>query len=311
MSYITLQKVQENNIYFLDNSTKQLKTRTLTKTNTFLYNKRKYFYNGSDIIEETKILQEQINIPKPANNPNTKNKQKTIQSKFNINKRFKFLEKFTSMVLYDITPSLLITGEGGLGKTYTVRKMLDINNLEEDIDYVIIKGYSTPKGLYETLYLNRDKILIFDDCDSILKDKTSLNLLKGALDSYDKRTISWLSKGFIDDGLPTSFDFEGQVIFISNLDLENVDNAVRSRTMSVDLSMSLEDKVLRMRSIIKDILPNYPLETKNKVLDYLDKHKENAKEFNIRTFEKSIKVFDFYDSEIEAYEAINYLLTNV
>lgn len=232
------------------------------------------------------------------------------QSKFGINVRFGFLEKFATMVLDGKLASLLVTGEGGLGKTFTIKAQLAAANLEEGLDFVIVKGYSTPKALYATLYENRDKMVIFDDCDSVLKDPISLNLLKGALDSYDKRTISWLSRGFIQDDLPSSFDFEGQVIFISNLKLAKVDGAVRSRTLSVDLSMTLDDKIARMRAILTNILPEYDDALKTEVLEILDDKKEEAKELNMRTFEKAIKIFDAYGGTSEGHDAIDYMLTN-
>lgn len=241
----------------------------------------------------------------------SKSETRVVQSKFDINKRFTFVEKFSKMVLDNTIVSLLISGEGGLGKTHTIKEQLKKKGLEEDIDYKMIKGYSTPKALYATLYENQDKLVIFDDCDSVLKDPISLNLLKGALDSYDKRTISWLSKGFISDDLPSSFDFKGQVIFISNLRLEKIDGAVRSRTLSVDLSMTLEDKIARMTAILPNILPQYDMGLKKEVLTILDDKKEIAKELNMRTLEKSIKVFDAYNGSQDGVEAIEYLLTNV
>ena len=90
---------------------------------------------------------------------------------------------------------------------------------------------------------DKDQIVIFDDCDSVLQDKVAVNILKAALDSYDKRTISWLQKGFIDDGLPNSFEFQGNVIFISNMSSDKIDQAVKSRSMTIDLSMSIDDKI--------------------------------------------------------------------
>jgi len=235
------------------------------------------------------------------------------QSEFNINERFSFLENFTDMVINDLTPSLLVCGEGGLGKTHSVTSKINSSGFQEDIDYVIIKGYSTPKALYATLYENQNKLIVFDDCDSVLKDPISLNILKGALDNYKTRTISWLSKGFANNDLPSSFNFTGRVIFISNLTLSKMDGAVRSRTLSVDLTMTLKDKIERMRAIVNEIEPNYSMDIKLKVLDFLDKNKENAKEFNMRTFEKSIKVLDFYTkskTEEEGFEALKYLLVN-
>jgi hypothetical protein len=263
-----------------------------------------YSYN-----EETNILESSSGAI-----VNTVSANEPAQSEFDINERFEFLGNFANMVIKDITASLLVSGEGGLGKTHTIKEKLAQAGLLEDQDYVIIKGYSTPKALYATLYENQNKLIVFDDCDSVLKDPISLNILKGALDNYDERIISWLSKGFITDDLPSSFKFTGRVIFISNLSLTKVDGAVKSRTLSVDLSMTLQDKIDRMRAIIRDIEPDYSLEVKTKVLDFLDINKEKAKELNMRTFEKAIKVLSYYIEmgiEDQGMEAIKYLLTNV
>ena len=120
-----------------------------------------------------------------------------LESEFTINQRFGFLEKFTNMVLDGETVSAIVTGEGGLGKSHTIMGALEKRGWQEGTQYVVVKGYATPKALYGTLWEHRDKTIIFDDCDSVLKDAVSLNLLKGALDSYDKRTISWLQKGLL------------------------------------------------------------------------------------------------------------------
>jgi hypothetical protein len=256
---------------------------------------------------------------------------KPMKSEFSINQRFSFLEKFTGMVVDGTTASAIVTGEGGLGKTHSVLKVLEDAGLEEVFgetveaededgeavtiaqgDYKIIKGYSTPKALYATLYENRNKLVIFDDCDSVLRDPASLNILKGALDSYDRRTISWLSKGFIDDGLPSSFDFEGQVIFISNLSADKIDQAVKSRSICIDLSMSVDDKIERMQSILKDILPEFDMGIKKAALEFLDEHKYEAKELNMRTLQKVTKVAFTYGIDNPEWKlAAKYLLTNV
>jgi hypothetical protein len=57
-----------------------------------------------------------------------------------------------------------------------------------------IKGFSTAKNMFRTLYENNGSTIIFDDCDSILKDAIAINILKAALDSYDKRVITWVLK---------------------------------------------------------------------------------------------------------------------
>lgn len=234
-----------------------------------------------------------------------------LESEFTINQRFEFLEKFTNMVLDGETVSAIVTGEGGLGKSHTIMGALEKRGWQEGEQYVVVKGYATPKALYGTLWEHRDKTIIFDDCDSVLKDAVSLNLLKGALDSYDKRTISWLQKGFIDDKLPNSFEFQGNIIFISNMSSDKLDQAVKSRSITIDLSMTLKDKIERMNYILPSVMPSYPMDMKQAALDFMAQHADIAKEFNMRTLQKIIKVVHAYGDNPEWKDAAKYLITNV
>lgn len=245
-----------------------------------------------------------------------------ITERFNINERFGFLTDFVTMVAEKVSPSIIVTGEGGLGKTFTVMAALaeagfkDSADVlghsiqdpdDEDFDgdfsekleasksknlYTVVKGYSTAKGLYRTLYENRHRIVVFDDCDSVLRDPVALNLLKGALDSYEKRRISWNSEGFIDDGLPKSFEFKGGVIFISNMPTFKIDQAVRTRSINVDLSMNTDQKLERMAEIIKseEFLPNFSTEHKIEALEFIRGMKDEAREISFRTLISVTKV---------------------
>ena len=187
---------------------------------------------------------------------------------FNINQRFQFLNDLTTMVVNNATPSLIVTGEGGLGKTHSVTETIKSNDLSED-KYVFFKGYSTARGLYNTLYDNNGKLIIFDDCDSVLDDKVALNILKSALDSYETRTISWMAKMNKNDEYPQQFEFTGRIIFISNKSIGDVNEAIRSRSLTVDLTMTPSDKIERMSAILENILPEYQLEFKKEALGFL------------------------------------------
>jgi hypothetical protein len=218
-------------------------------------------------------------------------------SDFNINKRFDFLKQLTTMVALGVTPSLIVTGEGGLGKTHTVQSTLNDLDCQPE-DYTVFKGYSTPRGLYNSLYDNNGKILIFDDYDSVLENKVSLNILKSALDSYDKRTITWSSMKSSSDEYPNSFEFTGTIIFISNKSSKDIDGAILSRSIVVDLSMTAEDKISRMGSIINDIMPTYDIKQKMAALKFLDKNKDGI-ELSIRSLIKVTKVVATYPDNWE------------
>lgn len=235
-------------------------------------------------------------------------KKESKAEKFNINERFEFVENLVQMIATGLTPSAVITGEGGLGKTYTVNKTLIASGLKDLTDlgalevnsvvrrtkaFVSVKGYSTPKGLYRTLYENKDSVIVFDDCDSILKDPVALNLLKSALDSYGKRVISWMAEGFgRDDDLPRSFEFKGRVIFISNLSQDKIDQAIRSRSMMVDLTMNEDQKIDRMETIAAsdEFLPEFSSEFKQDALQLIRELKEDAKEISLRTLISVTKI---------------------
>lgn len=240
----------------------------------------------------------------------------TNEISFDINERFMFLEDFTSMVAHRETPSTIITGEGGLGKTHTVLSTLskcglteyiecaatsDDNNAENEKplfmpptekEFVVVKGYSTAKGLFATLYHNRNSLIIFDDCDSVLRDDVACNLLKAALDSYDKRVVTWNSMGGGDD-LPKSFEFKGGIIFISNMPLHKIPQAVVSRAYVADVSMTRAEIVLRMRTIAfgGEFMIDVTDDIKNQALDFIAEHAHNlaVKTLNLRTLIGVIK----------------------
>jgi len=106
---------------------------------------------------------------------------------------FQNIERLTKMVGRGIQPSLVITGGAGTGKTHLVKSTLEGMGLTESTDFVHFKGRATAAGLFVTLYENSDKIIVLDDCDSVFKDDDAVNILKGALDSYDTRKISYIS----------------------------------------------------------------------------------------------------------------------
>jgi hypothetical protein len=228
------------------------------------------------------------------------------ESRFSINERFGFVTDMVTMLANGAQSSVVVTGPGGLGKSFTVNQALegngfkDISTLEAlevgarintKKSFRVVKGYSTPKGLYRLLYENKDGVLVFDDCDSVLKDAISLNLLKGALDSYSRRIISWRAD-IRDEDLPTSFEFKGRVVFISNLASSQIDQAIITRSMAVDLSMTAQQKVERMRHILSsgEFMPEANKEHKEDAIALIEKLRDRVKELSLRTLIQVTKI---------------------
>jgi hypothetical protein len=200
---------------------------------------------------------------------------------YNINQRFEFLKQLTGLVLDGITPSLIVTGEGGLGKTHSVMEVISEKGLYPH-EWIQFKGYSTARGLYNALYDNNGKTIVFDDCDSILEDRVAVNILKSALDSYETRKISWMSRMSRGDEYPQQFDFTGSIIFISNKPMSSIDGSILSRSLTVDLSMTPDEKIERMTFILPNILPDVPIDVKVDALRFLEA-KKSEMDLNLRS----------------------------
>jgi len=249
----------------------------------------------------------------------------SVDSNFDINERFEFLNELITLVVEGDAKSLMVSGEGGVGKTFTVMESLrkagkvncntifpsidDLNVIqvedsEEKIkdkvyaqinqpkgDYVVIKGHASSKALYRLLWENRDRTIVFDDCDKVLKDADSISLLKSALDSYEERWVSWLvEQSFGDADLPMTFKFNGRIIFISNMKLAKIDEAVKTRCFKVDLSMSKPQRIERMRNVIEDVLPHVELEHKHEALNLLEEHMNVTDDINFRSLMNLITI---------------------
>lgn len=229
-----------------------------------------------------------------------------VMSEYDINERFGFVEQMVTMIADGTMPSAIITGEGGLGKSYTVMQSLEKAGLKNITDlsafeigtklnlsksYRVIKGYSTAKGLYRTLFESNGMTVVFDDCDQVLKDEVAKNLLKGALDSFSRRYISWMAD-MRDEDLPKSFEFTGRVIFISNMQLERIDQAIRTRCMVVDLSMTEEQKVQRMDVIAKSdaFLPEVSTKAKEDALVFLKDNIGRVPNLSLRSLIQVAKI---------------------
>ena len=148
-----------------------------------------------------------------------------------IRERFDILHEMTKASVTGDIRAMIVSGPPGVGKSFGVEQEIEKACLFDKLAgkrlrAEVVKGSATPIGLYQTLYKYSDTncVVVFDDCDSILLDDVSLNLLKGALDSGKKRKISWLSESSTlrREGIPDQFEFKGSVIFITNLKFDTM-----------------------------------------------------------------------------------------
>jgi len=222
-----------------------------------------------------------------------------------INTRFDYFSRMADATLRGKYPSILILGEGGLGKSHEVEECIrKLGFSEEDGNFAKIKGYMTAPALFSFLHENHDKPVIFDDIDSIFKSSDAGNILKAALDSKRVRKITWATSR-----KTQSFNFTGSVIFLSNLRKEDFDSAFLSRVLLIDLFMTPEEKMHRLRFILPNIDyegPALSAAQKNEVMDTIDRFKNSIHNLNARTLLKALKVYaESGDMDMVRYQIFN------
>lgn len=238
-----------------------------------------------------------------------------------LRERFKMLTDMTKAVKQGAVRALIVSGPPGVGKSHGVEEVLDrykvLETLGGEKKYEVVKGAMSPIGLYCKLYKYsaQDNVVVFDDCDSVFDDTLSLNILKAALDSKKVRTIHWNTDSFKlrNEGVPSSFKFEGSAIFITNLKFDRVKskklrehlNALESRCHYIDLTIDTErEKMLRIRQVMEDgMLAPYGLtpEVESEIFDFMDINRQRLRELSLRTV---LKAADLAAAFPDSWEAL-------
>jgi hypothetical protein len=245
-----------------------------------------------------------------------------------IRERFEVLQEMAEAAVTGKIRAMIVSGPPGVGKSYGIEQEVEKANLFDELASrprraEVVKGAITPIGLFTMLYKysGEDNVLVFDDCDTVLLDDISLNLLKGALDTGKKRKISWLADSRIlrDEGVPNSFDFKGSVVFITNLKFENVKSkklqdhleALESRCHFVDLKIdSNRDKILRIKQIIGDgMLKEYDFSNDEEVALYsfLESNQHRLREISLRTAIKLADLIKAFPAKWEQFASASLL----
>jgi hypothetical protein len=224
--------------------------------------------------------------------------------------RFDVLERQAKSIRHGNLRSFVVSGAAGVGKTFALEtELADLMDNDGETPCKFISGGISAVGLYMALYqMRKGGILVLDDCDDVFYDDTAINLLKKVLDTSSRRRASWQKKsdwvyirdfnldleGEPDDNdkLPNWFDFDGQVVFLTNQPLyalSQKDNkmaphyrALISRSLYLDLTLqSVTDRIIRIRDVfMTKMVPNlgiskaqateileFTLENKDKYID--------------------------------------------
>ena len=270
------------------------------------------------------ISADEFNTTKTSSIPTPRKQQKTEEERLaEIQQRFDILDDMSQACSEGTVRALILSGPPGVGKSYGVTNQLQKANLFNTIQnkqrWEVVKGATSAIGLYKKLYEYSAKgsVIVFDDCDTVLFDDLSLNILKAALDSGKKRIIQWNTESRVLDreGIPDKFEFDGAVIFITNVKFDQVRSkklqdhlsALMSRCHYIDLTIdSAEDKLLRIKSVIEQgMLEEYQFAdvkaVEQQILDYMG---ENMKRINELSLRMAIKLAELIKMRPDSWKLV-------
>lgn len=237
--------------------------------------------------------------------------------------RFMILDEMTKAVKSGDVRAMIVSGPPGVGKSFGVEAVLQKQDLFNTLSsnkpkFEVVKGAMSSLGLYAKLYeySAAGNVIVFDDCDSVLMDELSLNILKGALDSGDRRFISWNTDSRLlrNEGIPDRFEFKGSAIFITNIKFEMVKskklrehlNALESRCHYIDLQMdTMREKLLRIKQVVNEagMLDRYEFteEQKQEIVQFVEDNKMKLRELSLRMV---LKIADLRKSFANSWKAM-------
>jgi hypothetical protein len=197
---------------------------------------------------------------------------------------FDDIEDLLSVVAAGKWRTLIVCGMGGIGKTYHItegpRSLEKLLGPEGDKWTYHSGTKAAPFAFYKTLFQERDKVIVFDEADSILKNQDIVMMLKPILDTSGDNMAEYMSgtrnmvgmsmddiedyskevdmeiadggrigTGKKDVNLPSKFKFSGGMIFISNMRAKEIEGAIMSRSIFIDVYLAQSDVLKRIQTI--------------------------------------------------------------
>lgn len=230
---------------------------------------------------------------------------------------FKDIEDMTEFIAKGGSKALIVCGMGGIGKTYGIKQKLKQLLGDEGLKWTYHSGMKvSANAFYKTIYTERDRCVVLDEADSFLKNDEIVMMLKPALDTdgdhqleYAIRTkpmnglsnaevrkycdevdaelaaggsLIFSNSNKLADGeviIPSKYFFDGQMIFISNMRAKQIDQALKSRALFIDVYLCAQDVFKRIGDIMQAKYPNMTREQIDAELEKLGAN--NAKQDNV------------------------------
>ena len=175
---------------------------------------------------------------------------------------------------------LIVVSRGGLGKTFIAEEAL----IEEAP--LTFTGHVTPLSMYMELYKRnkeeKDFIVMFDDVDALMLNKTNVAILKQLCDTREEKTIKYFTTSPTLKDVPKEFETSCKVLMNMN-SLETEDNnlnALLTRAHLVDFNPSTEEVLKHLKEFADD----------KEILDFLEKYAPFVKSLNLRVYKRADEI---------------------
>lgn len=239
------------------------------------------------------MLAREQNRPKPRSDAQILN---------DLKERFDILSLLTKGAVAKNIRAMVVTGAPGVGKSFSVEQILSTAGCQHEV----VKGTISAINLYMLAYKYRrpGNVIVLDDADDIFNDLDAMNILKALCDSGSTRKVSYLKEAIQlkENDIPQTFEFEGAMIFISNIDfakfVENGSNkyaphmnALMSRSLYLNLqlhdrqALSMWVNHVATNARIFDI-DEVPEKYRSQILHFIATNRDTLYELSIRTLKK-------------------------
>ncbi len=171
---------------------------------------------------------------------------------------------------------LVIRSEGGLGKTTLAKEVVP--------NAIRFKGHATPLSIYMMAYKNPNALLIFDDVDTLMDNKTTVAILKQICELQEDKDVHYNTtyKAYGED-VPPQFTSNNKVMLLCN-DIKKVGanmGALLTRGFYIDFDPNHNEILRKLKEFADD----------KEILEHLAHVHEHLK-LNFRVYEKCVEIKD-------------------
>lgn len=170
---------------------------------------------------------------------------------------------------------LIVESDGGLGKTHTAEKMIKGG--------YFIRGHATPLSIYLKLGDEDPDLVVFDDVETLLRNRHNTTLLKQILDTKEVKTVCYHTTARINDAeVPHEIKIKSKAMILCNdLHQEGKDiKALLSRGHYIHFEPTKEEILGRIKTFATD----------NAVVSEIEGIINKMANLSLRTYVKAVEL---------------------